>query len=199
MDRPTLNTADIAARLARRAAPSTDFDLDGVRPDAAKLRPAAVLIALVERQARLHVILTRRARNLKHHPGQIAFPGGKIDACDTDATAAALREADEEIGLPPDMVHILGDMAPHETVTRFQVTPVVAEVRGDPKLQAQEAEVAEVFEIPLDVLLDPANLQVQSRRWNGVLRHYYVIPYGPYYVWGATARILKSLSDMVQA
>ncbi|MSU89535.1 CoA pyrophosphatase [Rhodobacteraceae bacterium 2CG4] len=182
---------------------SSDFDLaPDIRtalPPGRKLKPAAVLIALVERDDGPHVLLTRRSRRLKAHPGQIAFPGGRVDAGDASSWHAALREAQEEIGLEPALVAPLGAMPRHETVTGFDVEPHVGRVAPGFSVRAAEAEVAEVFEVPLAFLLDPVNYQVHERDWNGRRRRYYAVPWGPYYIWGATARILKALSDRVQA
>ncbi len=197
MDLHRFNPDRIARALVRPAAGSSDYDFDpGARPRTApRLRPASVLVPLVERGAGLNVVLTRRAARLAHHPGQVAFPGGKQDDGDADAAAAALREAEEEIGLPPASVRLLGALDPHETVTHFLVTPFVGLVTRPFQPRPDRAEVDEVFEVPLGFLLDPANLQVHRRRWNGQWRRYYAIPYGPHYVWGATARILKALAD----
>ncbi|QHQ37490.1 CoA pyrophosphatase [Algicella marina] len=199
MDIQRLTYAELARRLERPAAQaSSDFDLiPGLKslPEEA-LRPAAVLVPLRQGPDGLQVVLTRRSRHLRHHPGQIAFPGGKIDDDDGgSAAAAALREAEEEIGLSAAETDILGTLAPHHTVTRFRVTPIVARIPADFVGVPEEGEVEEIFEVPLSFLLDPANLQIQSRVWQGTERRYYVIPYGPYYVWGATARMLKGFAD----
>ena len=185
------------AALARPGAASSDYDLnrDVVLPAGRKLRPAAVLAPIIDTPAGLGLILTKRSSALKHHPGQIAFPGGKQD--DTDATleAAALREAEEEIGLPPGQVDILGTFPPHETVTGFEVTPVVARVTGGFTFRPEVGEVEEVFTVPLEHVLTAAHFIVESRRWRGARRAYYAVPYGPYYIWGATARILRAWTD----
>lgn len=164
-------------------------------PAGRKLRPAAVLVPLFERGGDLSVILTKRASHLKHHPGQIAFPGGKIDDSDTDSSAAALREAHEEIGLPAANVEILGSLPAHETVTGFSVTPVIGRVHTDFTPTPEPGEVEEVFEVPLAHLSLRENYVIQSRLWNGQQRYYYTVPFGPYYVWGATARILRGLAE----
>jgi 8-oxo-dGTP pyrophosphatase MutT (NUDIX family) len=200
MDLPRLNLPTIARVLAAPPpAGTSDYDLNpAVRatlPPGRRLRPASVLVPIVERGPRLNVILTRRAALLKHHPGQVAFPGGKQDPADADPRAAALREAREEIGLAADQVEILGAIDTHETVTSFTVTPFVGVIAPGFRPLADPAEVEEVFEVPLAFLIDPANLQVHRRRWNGVWRQYYAIPYGPHYIWGATARMVKSLAD----
>ncbi len=196
MDRAALHVERIARALHGPIIRSSDYDLDPeARPAPAPLRPASVRVPLVERGSDLRVILTRRAARLAHHPGQVAFPGGKQDPGDADAQATALREAQEEIGLPPGQVEILGSFDAHEPVTRFLVQAFVGRVRGGFTLRLERAEVEEAFEVPLAFLLDPVNCQVHRRRWNGAWRQYYAIPYGPHYIWGATARILKTLSD----
>lgn len=174
---------------------SSDFDLNpGIRlTEGRKLRPGAVLIGVCSDDA--SVVLTKRAHHLRNHPGQIAFPGGKVDAADKDVTAAALREAQEEIALDPENVEILGLLNPHETVTGFSVTPVVALINGAPRFEPDPGEVDEVFRVPLSFLANPANFRIEGRRWQGIVRRYYVAPYGPYYIWGATARMLHRLAS----
>lgn len=180
--------------LSRQGAASSDFDLnkDVIRP-ASALTPAAVLVAV---RAQGHsLILTKRSARLQHHPGQIAFAGGKQDAGDASLAAAALREAQEEIGLPPQQVQILGSLPPHQTITGYLVTPIVALVQGDFAPIPEAGEVSEVFEVPFAHVTDPAKYRIEARHWQGQERYYFAIPYGPYYIWGATARILRGLAD----
>jgi len=182
---------------------SSDFDLApalrAALPPDRQLRAAAVLVPLVARKRGLQLLLTRRAAHLRHHPGQIAFPGGKVDPSDADSAAAALREAREEIGLSPGAVRLIGLLEPHETVTRYRITPHVGLVDPAFRPRAHDGEVEEVFELPLADLLDPDRLQVHSRIWQGRPRQYFAIPHGPYYVWGATARMLKGMADRLRA
>jgi 8-oxo-dGTP pyrophosphatase MutT (NUDIX family) len=195
MGRPVDLSALRMALRTRPAAPSSDYDLNPgiVLPPGRTLRPAAVLIAVLGDA----VILTKRASHLKHHPGQIALPGGKIDAGDADARAAALREAREEVGLDPCNVEVLDALPAHETVTGYTVTPILARVRAEFQAVPEAGEVSDVFRVPLDFLMDARNYRVEGRRWRGMRRNYFVVPFGPYYIWGATARILKSLADRV--
>ncbi|MDE4192926.1 CoA pyrophosphatase [Phaeobacter gallaeciensis] len=180
---------------------SSDFDLNPEMslPQARKLRPAGVLVPISLASGAPRVILTKRSSALKHHPGQIAFPGGKVDEGDRDVTYTALREAWEEIGLPQDLPEVLGALPTHETVTSFTVTPVVALLRSEFDIRPEAGEVAEVFSVPLSHVLDPANYIIESRRWRGTRRRYYTVPYGPYYIWGATARMLRQFADRMQS
>lgn len=197
--------ADLSIRLTvaigRLHQASSDFDLNPEVKLAENrvLRSAAVLIAIQEMAAGPHVILTQRASSLKHHAGQIAFPGGKRDECDASLEETALREADEEIGLAPDNVQILGRLPAHETVTGFTVIPVLGLVRATYHPKPDQGEVAEVFTAPLSHLIDISQFSIQGRRWRGQRRRYYTVPYGPYYIWGATARILRSLAEGMNA
>ena len=190
-------TPDAFLRAAGPGAESSDFDLNPgvVLPEGRRLRPCAVLVALIEDARGGSVILTRRSAALQHHPGQIAFPGGKIEAEDGGPDGAALREADEEIGLAPGNVELLGRLPPHETVTGFTVTPVLGRIRRPFAWHPERGEVDEVFAVPLAHVAEPANYMIHQRTWRGAPRSYYVVPWGPYYIWGATARILRGLAE----
>ena len=191
--------ARIAAALELRGAVSTDFDLnpDVHLPEDRVLRPASVLIPVQMVAGYAQLILTKRSARLKHHPGQIAFPGGKQDESDANPAAAALREAHEEIGLPPGLVQVLGELPTHETVTGYVMTPVLGFVRDSFDEKPEAGEVDEIFLVPLDHVINPANFRIEARRWQGRRRYYYAVPFGPYYIWGATARILRALAERV--
>ncbi len=195
-----LTLAHIQAALAMPPlGERSDFDLN---PDVKaalmpglKQRPAAVLCGLVERDGGLHVVLTRRAAHLNQHAGQIAFPGGKVDELDPSSLATALREASEEIGLGEDRVEIIGTLDPYQTSTGFRVTPFVGVIDPHWRALPDPDEVEEVFETPLDFLMDPANRVRHHHDRQGTRRTYYAMPWGEYYIWGATAGMLKGLSD----
>ncbi len=190
----------LRALLARPAGASSDYDLNpGIRlPEGRKLRPAAVLVPVISAADGARVVLTKRSSQLKHHPGQVAFPGGKIEAEDGTPEAAALRESHEEIGLDPASVQLLGRLPAHETVTGFTVTPVLALIRDPFTPVAEAGEVEEVFTVPLEHLLDPGRYRIERRRWLGQWRSYYAVPWGPYYIWGATARMLRGLAGAAE-
>lgn len=194
----TIDAVRAALQLASEG-PRSDFDLDpemrARHLGITERKPAAVLCALRPGALGLQVILTQRAAHLKHHAAQVAFPGGKVDRTDADATAAALREADEEIGLPTGHVDVLGTLDPYLTSTGYWVTPVVGFVEPAWQPMPNPGEVDEVFEPPLDFLMDPANRKRHTRVFRGVERAFYAIPWQGYYIWGATAGMLKGLSD----
>lgn len=154
---------------------------------------AAVLIAITDR-AEPGVILTRRTDTLRRHAGQVAFPGGRVDPEDADAVAAALREAHEEVAMPPQAVTVVGSTDRFRTGTGYDIVPVIGVVPPDLPLVPAEAEVAAMFEVPLAFLLDPANHRATSAEWQGRTRRFYEIPWPEHRIWGATAGIIVNLS-----
>lgn len=160
---------------------------------AAQIRPAGVLIPLIEYEDGLRVLFTVRAEHLYDHAGQISFPGGRVEPDDATVCDAALRESTEEIGLARDRVEILGALSEYATVTGYRVTPVVGLVRAPLALRLDAAEVAQVFEVPLAFLLDSRNHQRNIVVHRGRTRHYYAVPFGARYIWGATAGMVMNL------
>lgn len=176
-----------------------DHDLDPVLSAIAAVRPikpAAVLIPVVERDEPM-VLLTQRAVHLPDHPGQIAFPGGKIDASDDTPLDAALREADEEIGLGADYIEPVGYLDLYLTTLGYRIVPTLARIRPGFSLTINRAEVDDTFEVPLAFLMEAANHQQHSREWQGMTRTYYAIPFGERYIWGVTAGILRNLYERI--
>ncbi len=165
-------------------------ELADLLPQGSALRPAAVLVALIDRADGPRVLLTRRNEALRVHGGQISFPGGSIDARDTDPVAAALREADEEVGLGAAHLLPLGYLDPFVTITGFHVFPVVAKVSRDYVPRLDPAEVAEAIEVPLDFLLDPRNVNELEVDWQGRRRSLLEYRYQGHRIWGATAAML---------
>jgi len=170
--------------------------LEGEEIDAGNT-PAAVLVPVVDRPEPT-VILTLRPETMRKHPGQVSFPGGRIDPGDADAVAAALREAEEEIGLPPAAVKVIGTGDLYRTVTGFEVTPVVGVVPPDLRLAPQASEVAAMFEAPLAFLLDPGNQIVREAERRGRMRTYYEIEWQGRRIWGATAAMIVNLSRRLE-
>ena len=180
---------------SRRLSPS---DAHAEDADLRPLVPAAVLVPLVRRAEGITILLTQRTSHLANHAGQISFPGGRVEEQDADPVAAALRESEEEIGLDRRTVKILGRLDDYVTITGFQVMPVVGVVVPPLDLVADPFEVAEIFELPLAFVLDPANHQRHSGvSKGGERRHWYAIPYGQHYVWGATAGMLVNLYEVL--
>jgi len=175
-----------------------DHDLNeiGMRPTP-PLIPAAVLVPLVDHGDRITVLLTERAADLRAHAGQISFPGGRIDPGDATPEAAALREAEEEVGLPPASVDLVGRLDTYEVRTGFEITPVVGFVAPGFEVVCDPGEVADVFEVPLAFILDPANHERQSRVFQGKRRYFYVLPFEDRYIWGATAGMLVNLFEVL--
>ncbi|HYM30857.1 MAG TPA: CoA pyrophosphatase [Candidatus Cybelea sp.] len=184
----------------QRGSERGDHDLNpaGAR-HAGPLTPAAVLVPIIDRPERLTVLFTKRTPHLSKHAGQVSFPGGRIEDQDPDAVACALRETEEEIGLDRRLVQVLGELDRYVTGTGFAITPVVGLVAPHFELKADPHEVAEVFEVPLDFLLDPYNHQRHSGMFNGQERHWFAMPYGEHYIWGATAGMLVNLYHIVRA
>ncbi len=161
----------------------------------APLTPAAVLFPIVLRDGGQTVLLTQRTAHLKDHPGQISFPGGRVEEEDASPVHTALRETEEEIGLDQGRVEIVGFLPEYRTGTGFRVTPVVGLVTPPFHVHPDPFEVAEVFEVPLAFLLDPVNHQRHSLHYRGALRQYFAMPYGDYFIWGATAGMIRSLAE----
>ena len=176
-----------------------DHDLDpvmraiaAVRP----IRPAAVLVPVVDRDEPM-VLLTQRTAHLKDHAGQISFPGGKIEGTDPSPAAAAVREAEEEIGLSPHLVEPLGYLDLYLTTLGYRIVPTLARVLPGLQLRLNREEVEDAFEVPLAFLMAPDNHQRHSRDWNGMTRTFYAMPFGERYIWGATAGILRNLYERI--
>lgn len=189
-------SVDLAAlRASLLAAPSAQ---DAVVEDGAAtegLTPAAVLFPIVLREAGHTVLLTERTAHLRDHAGQVSFPGGRVEASDATPLDTALRETEEEIGLDRRHVEVLGYLPDYRTGTGFRVVPVVAAVTPPFALRPDPFEVAGIFEVPLAFLLDPANHQQHSVHLRGALRHYFAMPYDGHFIWGATAGMIRSLSE----
>jgi 8-oxo-dGTP pyrophosphatase MutT (NUDIX family) len=198
---PIEQQAWLAARLAVPPPASARGFSDGFRLPGREgpVTPAAVLVPIVNRDAGLQVLLTQRSAALADHPGQISFPGGRVEPDDPSIVAAALREAREEIGLPEDRVAILGELASYETVTGYHVTPVVGWVEPPFDIAPDPKEVTDVFEVPLAFLLDAANHQRHFRMLGDLRRDYWAIPYGERFIWGATAAMLLVLERTLSA
>jgi 8-oxo-dGTP pyrophosphatase MutT (NUDIX family) len=199
---------DLRQRISARIRPAAgvgearrrgDNDLNPRQHDAADaprvLRPAAVLIPIIDRAQGLQVLFTRRADHLARHAGQVSFPGGRVNDDEVDPVAAALRETEEEVGLGRDFVDVRGELDRYETGTGFAIHPFVAMVREGFDLTIDSAEVAEVFEVPLSFLMDRKNHEQRSTVWQGRERHYYAMTFGRHYIWGATAGILINLHE----
>ncbi|WP_204508197.1 CoA pyrophosphatase [Aestuariivirga litoralis] len=191
--------ARAAHRLHAAAPPIHSFSDDDLNPTARMIpadeapKPAAVLVGLVPRESGLNLLLTERQPHLRRHAGQIAFPGGRIDDTDADAVAAALRETEEETGIAPAFIEPIGFLDTYLTSTNYRVVPVVAVLRPGFTAVPQEAEVKDVFEVPLAFLMDPAHHERHSRDWQGHTRYYYAMPWNERYIWGATAGMIRNL------
>ncbi len=198
--------SDVVTRRVGEHAPRTDGDRGdhnlnpGMTPTLGprgELTPAAVLVALIERPDGLTTLFTQRTNHLVHHPGQVSFPGGHADPDDASPEDTALREAWEEVGLERELVRIVGRLDQYHTRTGFAVTPVVGLVKPPFETRADPHEVADIFEVPLDFLMDPANHQRHSRDYQGASRHFYAMPYNDHFIWGATAGMLINMFDIL--
>jgi len=174
----------------------SDFDLnpeawlEGRNLSEDDLTPAAVLVPIVERPEGFTVLLTKRTDHLHDHAGQISFPGGRVEDADTDAVDTALRETEEEIGIPRHLIEVVGQLETYRTGTGFRIAPIVGFVDPDYTLDIDEFEVAEVFEVPLEFVFDPANHERRSAVFKDIERHFYVLPFEDRHIWGATAGML---------
>ena len=187
---------NIKSNLLKYGSCSSDFDLN---PDMNldqkfNFLEASVLIPILTFKKDLEILLTKRSNNLKNHPGQIAFPGGKKDQIDSSPIETALRETQEEVGLNPKNVEIIASLPSHRTATGFVIKPYLGLINQPFSETLRQGEVDEIFTVPYEYILNEKNFSIQTRKWNGSQRSYYVVPYGPYYIWGATARILLNLS-----
>lgn len=187
---------NIKSNLLKYGSCSSDFDLN---PDIDldqkfNFLEASVLIPILTFKKDLEILLTKRSNSLKNHPGQIAFPGGKKDQIDSSPIETALRETQEEVGLNPKNVEIIASLPSHKTATGFVIKPYLGLINQPFSETLRQGEVDEIFTVPYEYILNEKNFSIQTRKWNGSQRSYYVVPYGPYYIWGATARILLNLS-----
>jgi 8-oxo-dGTP pyrophosphatase MutT (NUDIX family) len=190
--------ADATEAAALRQATRGDHDLNpGMTPPSTELRPAAVLVPLVDRPEGMSVLLTQRTAHLTAHAGQIAFPGGRLEPEDRDAAAAALRETEEEIGLPRRHVTLIGRLDTYVTGTGFEITPVVGIVSPPFSLTVDPFEVADVFEVPLPFVLDRGNHCRTERMFDERRRVFFVLPYENRNIWGATAGMLVNLAEVL--
>lgn len=189
--------AFISSRIdaLERGGARSDYDLNPeMRSDAPEdLTSAAVLIPLVLRAEGVTMLLTQRTDHLRDHAGQVSFPGGRVEAHDESAVATALRETEEEVGLSPSHIEIVGELDLYDTRTGFRITPVVGLVEPGFTLTLDEFEVAEAFEVPLSFVLDPANHHKRSLVWRGTERHFYLLPYAEREIWGVTAGMIVNL------
>lgn len=190
----------LASGLPVATAPiGSDFSLSGVVPVPETWKPASVLVPLVNRAAGITVLLTQRTADMPSHAGQVAFPGGRRQASDIDAAATALRETEEEVGIPARFVDVIGAVDLYRTGTGYEITPIVGIVTPGFTVRADPREVADVFEVPLEHFLDEVNHKIDSRHYQGRERRYYAMPYGERYIWGATAGMLKNLHFILTA
>ena len=187
---------NIKSNLVKYGSCSSDFDLNPDMDLDQKFNflEASVLIPILTFKKDLEILLTKRSNNLKNHPGQIAFPGGKKDQIDSSPIETALRETQEEVGLNPKNVEIIASLPLHRTATGFVIKPYLGLINQPFSETLRQGEVDEIFTVPYEYILNEKNFSIQTRKWNGSQRSYYVVPYGPYYIWGATARILLNLS-----
>lgn len=199
-----MNWSDVEARLRARLDPvdriasltrsDRDLNPDWVRPDT-ELKPAAVLAPIVKRAGGWTMLFTHRAAETPAHPGQVSFPGGRVQESDANAVETALRETYEEIGLARDRIEPLGAWDAYETGTGFRITPIVGLIEPGFELKLEPREVASVFEAPLSFLFDPANHERREAVWQGQARAYYAMPYGDHFIWGATAGMIRALYE----
>ncbi len=167
-------------------------------PKVAKLQPSAVLVPIIERPTGLQLLLTKRAEHLKHHPGQISFPGGRMDDTDSSLIETALRETHEEVGIPNNKVEIIGKLELQPTITQFMIQPIVGIVDSDYDLTISYDEVDEAFEVPLDFLFNKKNQKKSYREYNGFKFPVYSMPYQDWNIWGATAQIIVNFSKLLK-
>jgi 8-oxo-dGTP pyrophosphatase MutT (NUDIX family) len=190
----------LASGLPVPAAPiGSDFSLSGIVPAPETWRPASVLVPLVNRASGITVLLTQRTADMPSHAGQVSFPGGRRQAEDADAVATALRETEEEVGIPARFIDVIGAVDLYRTGTGYEITPIVGIVTPGFTIRADPREVADVFEVPLEHFLDEVNHKINSRQYQGRERRYYAMPYGERYIWGATAGMLKNLHFILTA
>ncbi len=190
---------DVAAAIERKTARFRgDFQTAPTLPTKTTLTPAAVLVPLIEQPDGLTLLLTQRTTHLPHHAGQISFPGGRIEPADVSAAATALRETEEEVGLPSTFIELVGRLDDYITGTGFVVAPFVGLIRPPFPVKPDPTEVVDIFEVPLAFILDSRNHRRDSRVFDGVERRFYAMPFGGRYIWGATAAMLMNLYEVLR-